>query len=315
MATNTRSLALALALALGCAPIETEVTHTEQPRSGPVLHMGEQLVDRHFVADYVQLDARVMVEIHELCVCSSPRHVPVMRIEQVERTSNGFVAWDWGLGAFSAGFAVFAFAYPKPFSRRLYGSEGQLVYDTTPAYVVGGVFAGIAAILIAAGVVNSIKATDETRYAEAYRVEAGPQTDCSDAAERALAVRDVELIVGDRALVVPGTTDERGRVRFELPGEWPAGVDTPQGPFVPAVIGVAGEGRVIVLDLRFPWAGMVDAHSGRADTREGRMEGPQARNPEVPDSESMESELSDYPDSTEAESTPPVGFGGNTNNR
>jgi hypothetical protein len=262
--------------ALGCAPIETQVTHSEHPRSGPILQLGEQLVEREYVADYVQLGPRVLVELHELRMCSDTRHIPVLRMEKVERTANNFIVWDFVLGGLAGGFAALAFAYPKPFSRRLYGSEGQLVYDQSPAWLVGGVFAGISAILLTAGIVNSIKARDEVRFAEAYRVDLAEQAPCSEGGERPAATTTVTLVLGEantEALTIAGTTDDAGRVRFMLPPVWPAEQPEPAGPFVPAQLRLADE-QVLTFELRVPWTEMIDAHTGRVDSRGGSGLGP-----------------------------------------
>lgn len=259
---------LAASLVLGCAPIEVTTTHTLQPRSEPPLALGEQLVDRHFSADFVQLGPRVLVELHELRMCSEITHRPVMRIEHVERKAKGFIAWDFALAGAMGGLAATAFAYPQAFSPRLIDNNGRYVVDTTPAYVTGGIFAGIAALLLTAGIVNALEARDESHYAAAYAVEVGPQQPCTMLAEQPLAHAELALELLDGELVVTTTSDAEGRARFELPA-WPDDLPPPEQGKLLARLTIDGELRSLVLELRGPWSSeMTDAHTGHADTRE-----------------------------------------------
>jgi hypothetical protein len=266
----TRPLAslLAASLVLGCAPIEVTTTHTLQPRSEPPLALGEQLVDRHFTAEFVQLGPRVLVELHALRLCSEVTHRPVMRIEQVERKAKGFIAWDFALAGAMGGLAATAFAHPQAFSPRLFDNNGRYIVDTTPAYVTGGIFAGIATLLLAAGIVNAIKARDETRYAAAYALELAPQQPCTTLPEQPLAHAELALELLDGELVVTATSDAEGRARFELPA-WPEDLPPPEKGKLIAKLTIEGEPRSLALELRGPWSSeMVDAHTGHADTRE-----------------------------------------------
>lgn len=274
-----RSLLASLTM-IACAPIDVTTTHTLQPRAEPTLALGEQLVDRHFEVDWVQLGPRVLVELREARVCAEVTHRPVMRIEQVERKARGFIAWDFALAGLTGGLSALAFARPQSFSRPLIDNQGRYLIDPTAAYVTGAIFAGVALVLLSAGVVNSIKARDETRYAAAYELELGPEHPCLALAERPVATRELELAVADRAIVVTATSDAQGRARFELPATWPEGVALPDEPTLPASLTIADELRSLTIDLRVPWwIATTDAHTGRADTREGGpSEGP--REPE-----------------------------------
>jgi hypothetical protein len=238
--------------------------------------LGEQRVDRHFTIDWVQMGPRVLVELREQPVCATVSHVPVMRIENIERKARGFIAWDFALFGLTGGLAAVAFARPQSFSPRLVDSEGNYVVEPTVAYVTGGVFAGIATILLAAGIVNSIKARDEIRYAEAYEVEYGAEEPCAGMEEQlALRERELELAIAEGEIVITGRSDEQGRARFELPVAWPEDIGLPEGPKVPATIAIVGEIRTLAIDLRVPWWNeMIDAHTGHADTRERPAEGP-----------------------------------------
>jgi hypothetical protein len=286
-------------LASGCAPIDVTNTVTVRPRPGPTEQFGaEQLFARDFVAEYIQIDARLLVEIRELRSCVSTRHVPVLRVDDVHRSNRGFVIWDFALGTFTGGFAGLAFARPQMFSDRLIDGQGRVAYDYTSAYVVGGVFAAISAGLLAAGIVDAHRSRDTRRYADAFEVELGPEQPCADNHNSnqdpnyalPLADRGLWLIVGDAEIELHAMTDPTGHVRFELP-TWAARV--PDGGRVPAVIQIASaeanelEPRVLVLSLRVPFAGMndTDANTGIADTRRPaqqptlEFEGPQPARP------------------------------------
>ncbi len=277
MLRRAAALSLAASLAIACAPIDVTSSHSLHPRPGPTLQLGEQLVDRHFAVDWVQLGPRVLVELREQRVCATVSSVPVMRVEEIERKARGFIAWDFALFGLNGGLAALAFARPQSFSPRLIDKDGRYVIDTRVAYITGGVFTGIAAILLAAGIVNSIKARDETLYIEAYEVEMGPEQSCPGADELPLRERELELVLADRSIVVAARSDEQGRARFELPIAWPDDLEPPQGPKIAATIMIMDEIRTLEIDLRVPWwTEMIDAHTGHADTREHPVEGPRA---------------------------------------
>jgi len=254
-------------------------TVSVRPRVAAPQRFGdEQLERRDFVADYLQLGPRLLVELREHPSCVSVRHEPVLRVEQIERTSNNFVVWDFVLGGVSGGFAALAFARPKTFSPPLIDSQGRTTHNITGAYVVGGVFSGIAVGLLAAGVVNALRSTNTTRYADAFKLARGPERACADAdAGAPVGSRSLRLVIGDR-LELEGHSDADGRARFELP-DW-------DGPAlahgrVSAVLELARadgrdfEPRVLVLWLRVPFDPS-ETHAGVADTRReaGPVESP-----------------------------------------
>jgi hypothetical protein len=265
-----RAVASGLLCTLGCAPIDVNNEVTIEPRSGPSVEIGgPQLVARDFVADYVQVGARLLVDIRELSTCARARHEPVLRIEHVRRTDRGFAAKDFGIGILAGGFAALVFAQPHMFGSRLTDGMGREIHRYGPAYATGSVFATISAGLIIAGIVNSIRARDTTRYADAYQVELGPEHACTAEEAVPLARRPITLRIDDGVLELDGITDDTGRVRFELPA-WPA--DPPANGAAAAVIQVAlpdggVEPRMLVFTLVVPYAGMLDAQAGVADTR------------------------------------------------
>jgi hypothetical protein len=258
--------------ALGCAPIDVNSQLSVRPREATPQQFGsEQLATRDYVADYVQLGPRLLVELREHDSCVAVRHVPVLRVEEIERSNRNFVIWDFTLGTAAGGFAALAFAQPQLFSPRLIDGQGRVVVEPTSAYIVGGVFAAISAGLLAAGVVNALRSRDETRYAEAFEVELGPAHACAGSEQAGVPVRERALrLLVDGALEIEGQTDMEGRARFEL-GRWDRPV--PASGEVPAVLEIAQrdgtdiEPRVLVFSLRVPFEGMIDAHTGVADTR------------------------------------------------
>lgn len=292
MSSGRPCLALAVLLALGCAPIDVSSEVSVHPREGAAPVWGlEQLGRRDFVVDYVQLGSRLLVSLREHRSCVGVRHIPVMRVEKIHRSNRGFVAWDFGLGAFTGAFAALAFARPQLFSARLIDNQGREVYDYTSAYVVGGVFAAISAGLVAAGTVDALRSRDTTRYAAAFEVEFEAPSTCRGGdgsglpvAERSLRLRVVRDERGDERgdqleldLELDATTDAEGRASFELSswsGVTASGItnhalavilEIPERPATDAQRFV--EVRPVVLTLELPFEGMVEAHTGIADTR------------------------------------------------
>lgn len=267
-----RAIPPALLLALGCAPIDVSSEVTVRPREeSPPPRFGEQqLTSREFSAEYVQLGSRLLIELREHPHCADVFHAPVLRVEEVRRSSRGFVAWDFALGIATGAFAGLAFARPQMFSDRLVDGQGRVIQPSTSGYIVGGVFALISAGLLAAGTVNALRSRDTVRYAAAYQVELGPAHACvAGDAGAPVSERTLRLIVGGE-LELEGSTDDQGRVRFELARYEPPNDASGR---VPAVLEIARadgrdlEPRVLVLSLQVPFEGMVEAHTGIADTR------------------------------------------------
>lgn len=252
-----------------CAPIDASSEVSVRPREGAVLALGEQRVSHEFTADYVQLGDRLLVELHELDACVATRHIPVLRVEQIERRSRGFVAWDFVLGTASGGFSALAFAEPQLFTKPLIDGTGRVVYDNSGAYVIGGVFAAISAGLLAAGVVNAVRARDSVTYADAFALDVSEPHPCAGGGERALGERELTLFVAEGVLEASARSDASGRARFLLP-PWPAELP---GGLVPASIEITradaegAESKLLELRLLAPFTARVDAHTGRADTR------------------------------------------------
>lgn len=266
------ALALLGASALtACAPI---VTHSEvrvRPRQAPTLDYGEAELARTLSADYVQLGGRVLVELREREQCVAIRHLPVLRVEQVERRSQGFVAWDFTLGVAAGGFSALAFARPQAFTKPLISTDGRVVYDYSGAYVVGSIFAAVSVGLLTAGIVNAVRARDTVTYADAFELDTGEPHPCPGAGEgRAMRDRSLTLFVADGVLEAEARSDAEGRARFEL-RPWPPELEPPATGLAPAVLEIRADEdhpdaptELLELELRVPFAAMTDAHTGRA---------------------------------------------------
>ncbi|NVB38318.1 hypothetical protein G6O69_10790 [Pseudenhygromyxa sp. WMMC2535] len=296
--TEIRRLRALLVISLcACAPVDSRSTVDLHPRPPaakgdtiPTPPPGEQLIERDFSADYVQLGPRVLIELREHPRCATTRHRPVTRVEDVHRTTRGFIAWDFALGGLASGVAALAFAKPEVFSVRLIDSQGRLAYDRSPAWVTGGVFAGVGAILLAAGVVNVMRSTDEVRYADAFAVDLGPSHPCPGGplpvANRRLRLSLPGRDEGEATRVIAGRSDAHGRARFELslepnPAAAPDSAPAPDKALRAAVLEIgeaepdpssdpgpdAWAPKPLILRLRVPWTDGVQAHSGSADTR------------------------------------------------
>jgi len=291
-----------------CAPIDVSSTVSHHPVDGRAGQLeqfgGEQLATRDFQARYLQMGANLLVEIEARPSCVVARHRPVVRVETITRTSRGFVAWDFALGALSGGFASLAFARPQSFSPPLIDGQGRVVHDPAPALIIGGVFAGLGAILLTAGVINAVRATDETRYADAYEVELGAPKTCAEGnhpvASRGLRLRLLDPESSDpdpesesspspesspESEFSPGTTppgvsleleaqtDASGRARFRLPLSLSNASPRALPRATPATLEVADghggwEPQILMFSLVLPWTQMQGAHTGSANTRE-----------------------------------------------
>lgn len=261
-----------LLLLLGCAPIDTQTKVSIRPREAPIQQFGaEQLARRDYVAKYVQLGPRLLIALREHDSCVDVRHVPVMRVEEIRRSNRNFVIWDFTLGVVTGGFSALAFARPQLFSDRLIDGQGRVVTDSVSGYIVGSVFAVVSAGLFAAGIVDALRSRDETRYAEGFEVELGPAHACASSQDAGAPVRERGLrLIVDGELEMEAQTDHEGRARFEL-ASWERPI--PESGVVSAVLEILRrdgddvEARTLALSLRVPFDGMIEAHTGIADTR------------------------------------------------
>ena len=217
-ACGAATLSVALALP-GCAQIITRSTVEINPRAdatplvlGPP---GGEVTARGMDVQWNQDGDRLVLQLKESRTCASVRHVPVVRIERVDRRTAGGAMWfEYGLGAAALATGLAGLIRPEAFSQGSATVDGQLVEDTSAGYRIGGIFTGLGAILLTAAVVDTIRTRNEVIYTDAYRREQGGSIECRDPLVP-LQAQTVELLVDEWSTVEP--TGDDGAVRFLLP--------------------------------------------------------------------------------------------------
>lgn len=260
---------LGASLLAGCAQIRTTSTVELHPRGQPVqLGPPGGMVDHSdYRAEWVQVGPELLVSLTEHRTCRTELHLPVTRVEHLERRPDGAIYWEVGLAAITGTLAGFAFGRPEAFSNAAYNDQGEVITDPAAGYRVGGIFAGISALLVTGFVVDLARARDSTRYADAYERAEGPIAPCADPV---LPVVDtnVHLVVG--GYLADGVTDARGRVRLRLPDQRERDEVarlTQQSGVVPAAVRV-DDLHAVKVDFRLPYDAPGVAHSGRSEPPE-----------------------------------------------
>lgn len=217
----TRAAAFGLATSVvlaGCAQIKTsrQIEIVPRPNSKAIVigpPQGE-ITARGIDTRWRQHGDRLEVELVQTRRCTGVRHEPVVRIERITRKAGGALVWEYGIAAASIALGLTALIRPELFSQGSVTPEGDTVRDLRPGYRVGGIFTGIGAIALGAGIYDTARARDEVRYSDAYRVKAGEDTACARPSVP-LGEHVVELIIGEWRTEEP--TDRDGKVRFLLP--------------------------------------------------------------------------------------------------
>ncbi len=212
------ALGLAVSFTVGCAQIETRSTVEIMRRDTPSLVLGPPggaVTARGVEARWSQDGDRLTLRLTESRTCASVRHVPVVRIERVDkRTAGGAMWWEYGLGAGALGLGLAGLIRPEAFSQASITSDGQTIRDTATGYRIGGIFTAIGTLFLTAAVVDTVRTRDEVIYTDAFRREQGGVVECRDP-KVPLTGRTVELLVDEWSTVEP--TDDEGGVRFLLP--------------------------------------------------------------------------------------------------
>jgi hypothetical protein len=204
----------------GCAQVVTRSSVEVLPRPdaaalvlGPA---GGEITARGVKAGWTQDGDRLTVRLEESRTCNSVRHVPVVRVERVERRTAGGARWfEYGFGATALAGGLVGLIRPEWFSQAtVTNAEGEVLRDTRTGYRIGGIFTGIGVLLLTAAVIDTVRTRDEVRYADAYRREVGGSVECMDPLAP-MQGQTVELLVGTWSTVEP--TDEQGGARFLLP--------------------------------------------------------------------------------------------------
>ena len=224
-------LAASVALA-GCAQIKTSRQIEIVPKPGAkAIVIGPpqgEITARGIDTSWRQDGDRLELELVQTRRCTGVRHEPVVRIERITRKAGGALYWEYGIAAASIALGLTGLIRPDLFSQASVTADGEMVEDLRAGYRVGGIFTGIGAIALGAGIYDTVRARDEVRYADAYRVKLGEDTACAHPSVP-LGEHSVELIIGEWRSEEP--TDPSGKVRFLLPPveDLPA-QDAPEAP-------------------------------------------------------------------------------------
>lgn len=215
------ALVLATVPTGGCAQIVSSSTVEIVPRpdarplvlGGP----GGEITQRGVSVQWTQQGDRIALRLDESRACESVRHVPVMRVERVERkTVAGAMWWEYGVGTVALAGGLVALIRPEAFSQATISADGTAVRETATGYRIGGIFTAIGAVLLTAAVIDTVRTRDQVLYTDAYRRERGDAVACRQPVVP-LAGQTVELLIGGWSSLEP--TDEDGAVRFLLPEE------------------------------------------------------------------------------------------------
>jgi hypothetical protein len=210
-----------LGLVPGCAQVISRSSVEVMPRTdakalviGPT---GGEITGRDVKAAWTQDADRLTVRFEESRTCNSVRHVPVVRIERVERrTARGAMWFEYGLGGGAMVGGLIGLIRPEWYSQaRVTTEDGRMLEDKRTGYRIGGILTGIGTLLLTAAVIDTVRTRDEVRYADAYRREEGGVVQCMDPLAP-MEGQSVELLVGKWSSVEG--TDDGGGARFLLPG-------------------------------------------------------------------------------------------------
>ncbi len=216
-----RTVAPAAAVALvGCAQLESNsvVEIMPRPDAAPLVlgPPGGAVTARGLAAEWTQDGDRLELRLSETRTCASVRHVPVVRVERIDRkVAGGAMWWEYGLGTGTLAVGLAGLIRPEAFSQASINTNGEVIRDTGTGYRIGGIFTGIGVVLLTAAVIDTVRSRDEVLYTDAYRYEQGGTIECRDP-RVPLTGQTVELLVDQWSTVEP--TDAAGNVRFLLPG-------------------------------------------------------------------------------------------------
>ena len=210
-----------LGLFPGCAQVISRSSVEVMPRPDAAALVvgppGGEVTARAVGAGWTQDGDRLTVKLEESRTCNSVRHVPVVRIERVDRrTARGAMWFEYGFGAAALTGGLIGLIRPEWFSQAtVTNAEGQVLEDKRTGYRIGGILTGIGSLLLVAAVIDTVRTRDEVRYADAYRREEGGVVQCMDPLAP-MSEQTVELLVGSWSSVEG--TDDGGGARFLLPG-------------------------------------------------------------------------------------------------
>jgi hypothetical protein len=292
-------LALCLGATTGCAQITTTTRVEVLPRTEvtpPRLASPHgQVTARGAEFDWVQRGAELQVKVVEIRRCRQLHHEPVLRVEHLDRKANMALYWEYGIAAAFLAVGLVGLIAPQLYSPDVVTGSGAIVKDNSVGYRIGGVFTGIGALALTAGIVDTVRSRDQTYFADAYRVQLGEQVDCA-APTSAIAKTDLEILVGRWSTTA--TTDTDGVATFTLPDfadepevetkvdRLPGAVEPPRPPATQqhGVIRL-DDSRTVAFDFYAPyWAPEAAEHKGHRSIEAEDISAP------APSSEDAESE-------------------------
>jgi len=214
----------------GCAQI-SETTRQHTVPHGEPLSIERKVIERQLEARWVQRGDSVAIELIEHRRCQVVERVAAVRTEHLIRRADAAIYWEYGLATVLLGLAAFSLARPELFAVPEPVAGGEL-RDPKTGRRLGGVFMGLGAAALGAGIYDSVRARDRVRRSDVVVLRPGAAGDC-DAPSLPASGRKLELQFGEHRS--HATTDLEGRARFMLPGEehWPtpdpAPADEPAG--------------------------------------------------------------------------------------
>ena len=263
MSARSTCLALAVSVTAGCAQISaiTEVRTVPVAGARP-LSIERRVIERQVEARWLQRGDTLAIELIEHRRCQVLERVAAVREEHSVRRADAAIYWEYGLAGVLLGLAAFSFARPDLFAAPEPDPAGEK-RDPRTGYRLGGVFLGLGAGALGAGIYDSVRARDRVHRADTVALRPGPAADCEQPSVPA-SQRRLDLRLGEsRSHTV---TDLEGRARFVLPGPelWPPpmpaedevpGMDAPPRPVQRRWSGTLtfGQGRSVALEVVVPY--------------------------------------------------------------
>lgn len=220
-------LALAVLLAGGCAQISATTQLRVVPVAGVApLSVERRVIERQLEARWLQRGDTLAIELIEHRRCQVVEHVAAVREEHSVRRADSAIYWEYGIAALLLGVAAFSFARPDLFAVPEPDPAGEK-RDPKTGYRLGGVFTGLGAAALGAGIYDTVRARDRVHRSSTVMLRNGPAADCEQPSLPA-SQRRLELQLGEFRSHT--ATDLQGRARFMLPGpeSWPAAPADPQ---------------------------------------------------------------------------------------
>jgi len=256
---------------LACAHIqsETRVEVSEREGVAPLkLGLGELVVERRVAARWMQSGPELLAEIEIHQRCRSLRWRAVLREEHIIRKDPEHTpVWEFGIAALTGSFSLAGFLAPTRFGGQTYDENGSRQSDPTAGYTTGGVFAGIAAISLVAGTIDTLRLRDEHHYADAYRPEVGDEIECATPVRRPFR-QPISLEI--QGLTRRSTTDDEGRLRLSLPAARPGEAHLVEGALV------VDANLAVQIDFVVPYdTAEAHGHTGEVQAADWSLEAPQ----------------------------------------